>query len=78
MSINYNSLITGALGFTLALSWNRTIDDSIYRLYPTKHFSMIISSLITTIIILLIIILYNIILKIFEIHNKHKINIKYI
>ena len=42
MSINYNSLITGALGFTLALSLNRAINDSIYRLYPTKHFSMII------------------------------------
>ena len=34
MSINYTTLLTGALGFTVALAWNDAINRTIRSIYP--------------------------------------------
>jgi hypothetical protein len=34
MSINYTTLLTGALSFTIALAWNEAINKTIRSLYP--------------------------------------------
>ena len=69
MSINFTTLATGALSFTLALAWNDAVSKTISSLYPphTKQaaaWHTIIYAVVVTLLVIIVVIIFD------NIHKK--------
>ena len=74
MAINFNALATGALAFTLALTWNEAVSKTIKSFFPSSSIQAeLINALIITLLIILIVVVINSTKQIVHLKNGHNI-----
>jgi hypothetical protein len=65
MTINSVALITGALGFSAALVWNKAVSEILESMIPNK--SAVFQAIVTTILIIIIVYIVNLYINAFNI-----------
>ena len=65
MLINPSSLITGALSYTIAISWNKAAYETLVKIAGENKYSAILHAILVTMLIIVIFIILNSIFMIF-------------
>ena len=60
MALNYTTLATTALGFTVALAWNNAVSKSVASVFPGYHekaaaHAMVVYALVTTMLVIFVV-----------------------
>ena len=57
MAINFTTLATSALGFTIALAWNHAISETFHSMYPPMEANLLYAVVVTILVVIFVAVL---------------------